>query len=47
MNNDYHECKQRLEEFYLTLSKEELIKRLLWQLSVDDIILYGSVKEEE
>ena len=27
MANDYHECKKRLEEFYQTLSKEELIKR--------------------
>lgn len=47
MKNDYDSCKERLEEFYLTLSKEELIKRLLWELSVSDIIRMGSVKEED
>ena len=46
MSNSYLECKQRLEEFYLTLSKEELIKRLLWHLSVEDIERMGSLEKE-
>lgn len=48
MANSYQECKERLEEFYQTMTKEELIKRLLWSHSVSDVMRMGTlIKKEE
>ena len=47
MKNEYHECEKRLEEHYQQFTKEELIKKLLWNLSVSDIIRMGTPKKEE
>mgnify|MGYP003630014140 CR=1 FL=1 len=46
MKNEYLECRKRVEAFYQTLPKEELIKRLMWELSVSDITRMGTPKKE-
>ncbi len=47
MTNSYQVCYARVEAFYQKMTKEELIKRLMWEHSVDDIMRMGTPKEEQ